>query len=182
MTAADHFRLGYRDFKIVLPNYDWRDNRLVSIRYRFLHETYSKTGKLLRYISEPGSSPWIPYGMWAIPQGGGPVLFITEGEFKAISVWQMGFPCISTHGLDYRDYWNDFIRSFDRVIYLRDTRDLGGIVAANKIKRALKRVEIVRMPKPYKAVDDYFVADRQGCSAFINNIAKGEQYDNPSAS
>lgn len=171
MQTAEDYNLGYKRGKIVIPNYS-QDGRLVGIRYRLMHKYVTDDGHEVRYFSEKGSQGWWPYGLWKLPPNGGYICFVTEGEFKALVVRQMGQYCI-----DYKGSGNfpiaQTLRLWDRVVFLRDTRDLGGIVIANRVKKAVRRIEIQRMPKPYKAIDDFYVGDRQNCQEFIDRIVQG---------
>lgn len=171
MQTAIDYHLGYRRGKIVIPNYSIT-GELLGIRYRLIRDwTDPETSRIVRYFSEKGSRAWMPYGLWKLPPNGGYIVFATEGEFKSLIVSQMGF-----HSIDYKGTSFPLaqeLKLWDRVVFLRDTRDLGGIVIANRVKKAVRRIEIVRMPKPYKAIDDFYIDDRQACKEFLDRIAIG---------
>lgn len=170
-STAKLFGVGYLSGKIVLPNYTG-DRELVSVRYRCIYPSRDYNGEEIRYFSEPGSKPWYPYGLWVIPKSG-KVLFIAEGEFKTMCVTQLGYPCIGTQASQFRPSWIEYLEGWDRVVFLRDTGEIPGIRTAVLIKRICPRVELIRMPRPYKAIDDYFVGEPVNCRTMLREIVDG---------
>jgi len=150
---------------ILIPNY--YGGEVYSARFRSIHPWTDKDGNEWRYWSVRGSRPIHPYG---IPHlSGDSVIFIAEGEFKCQSVLQMGFDCIGTHGTVFLPRWYDFIRHYKRIVYLRDTRDLGGMNSAVSVKRIIPSVEIVRVPEG-KAIDDYYCISKLKAYKFLKEI------------
>lgn len=170
---ADRFRLGYLPGKIVIPGYS-RYGYLSSVRYRLMKDWVTPDGRIVRYYSMPGSRPWYPYGIWNLPASGH-TLLIAEGEFKIITLRQMGYWSLGTQGMQFRPGWAPVLASWKRIIYLRDTRDLGGVVSANRIKKILPMAEIVRVPAPHKAIDDLWIADPEKARCFLADLV-GERH------
>lgn len=171
VSTAKKFRLGWVSGAVCIPNYSDSDE-LISVRYRLLRDRIAEDGRRIRYYSETGSRPWYPYGLWMIPRTGGDVLFLVEGELKTIVVSQMGFYALGTQGTEFRPGWTGYLAPWKRVIYLRDSRDLGGIRSANKLKKIYPRAEVCCMPAPYKAVDDYYLSDPKQCLEHISEIER----------
>lgn len=173
--------LGYTPGKIVIPNYS-RGGLLLSVRYRLMNPRQGYLGnseqhvgnKEMRYFSEPGSQFTRPYGLWLLPKEGD-LLFICEGEFKAIVVAQLGYKSLGTQGTSFSSSWLEYLEGWKRVVYLRDTRDLGGIVSASRMKKIYPRIEIERIPGKHKAIDDLWVADPAKCCSFLEEISSGQR-------
>jgi hypothetical protein len=172
-VTARKYRLGWVRGAVCLPNYSDSDE-LVSARYRKLRDWVNQNGRTVRYYSEPGSHPWYPYGLWVIPKAGD-VLFLVEGEFKAMTVNQLGFYALGTQGTEFRASWTGYLDNWDRVVYLRDSRELGGLKSANKLKKIYPRAEVVCIPRPHKAVDDYYKSDNLHCREFLERIHHGRR-------
>ena len=175
-ATIDLAELGYSRGRIALPLFT-QGGALVAIRYRYIkpYDGVRYTFEPLygvRYTFERGSRPIVPYGLSIhpfMPLAVG-VLFITEGEFKCLSVIQAGYRCYSTSGTLWSPGWTSYAEEFPRRIYLRDSRDLGGIASANRMKKMIPDLEVVRTPAPFKAIDDFFVAKPKEAKEFLQSL------------
>jgi DNA primase len=124
------FELGYDASRnsITIPVRD-EHARLVYIKYRPLNADKRKyiNGKNIKkgdYL----------YGLYLAKYYR--EVYITEGEFDAISMWQMGYPAVALGGCTITKKQIDLLSYFRRVILFMDN-DKPGREAADKIKNTL---------------------------------------------
>jgi len=102
-------------------------------------------------------------------------LFIVEGEFKALHIWQLGAPAIATSATAFRKEWAklDEVQKAREVYVFRDN-DFAGLKFSESVMRAIPRTTPLAPPPEYKGVDDWIVAEQ---IPGINTLIRlGQQY------
>ena len=161
-ATIDYSMLGYSKGAISIPLI--HKSQIWSVRYRAISPKSKK-----RYWSEGGSRNIYPYGLPFLL--GQETLFIAEGEFKCLSVNQMGFDCIATTGSTFMPGWTEFTKPYRRVVLLRDSYELAGLAMAKRVRQIIPNVIIQRIPDGHKAIDDFMLADYSKAKEFLNKLS-----------
>lgn len=150
--TLDAYRIGERGGDIVFPFL--REGDLVMAKVR-----EAKDGAAPR-PTEANCEPCL-FGWQAIPPEAREII-ITEGEIDALSVYEMGYPCLSLPyggGGGNKQQWIE--HEYERLavfnqIYLCLDRDQAGQQAIAEIVKRLgrERIRVVRIPEPHKDAND----------------------------
>lgn len=150
--TLDTYRIGERGGDIVFPFL--REGDLVMAKVR-----EAKDGAAPR-PTEANCEPCL-FGWQAIPPEAREII-ITEGEIDALSVYEMGYPCLSLPyggGGGNKQQWIE--HEYERLavfnqIYLCLDRDQAGQQAIAEIFKRLgrERLRVVRIPEPHKDAND----------------------------
>ena len=96
---------------------------------------------------------------------------MVDGEFKCLSVSQMGFDCIATSGSTFMPGWTEFTKPYRRVVLLRDSYELAGLAMARRVRQIIPNVIIERIPDGHKAIDDFMLADYNKANEFLDKLS-----------
>lgn len=173
-STLKKFRIGITLGNVSIPIFD-KDDNLTNIRYRVNpfsdHEGY-------RYWSEKGCRS-ILFNEKVLSESPKEV-YITEGEFDALQLWQRGlkFVLSTTLGAGYfSEEWVDAFRDVKRIYLCYDSDRAGrdGMLKAAK-KLGMDRCRIIELPKVEgrKKTDltEYFVDDGHTFDDFKDLVKK----------
>ena len=123
--TTDILNIGWNGRKFSIPHYVNR--KITSVRYR-IHPDYrmDKESKFTSLAGRPFSKPW-PWDYFNFTHEGVKAIFVTEGEFDAITILQAGLPCVSLpSGVGTKlDKWLSFFKQFE-IIFLCYDQDAAG--------------------------------------------------------
>jgi len=141
--TIDHFQVGEKDGKVALPYY--KDGTLVNIKYRSVGNK--------EMFSEKECEP-ILFGRDLITQE---ALFITEGEFDAMALYQYGFEAVSVPNGASGHTWVenewDYLETFSAIYLCFDT-DEAGERGAKELSMKLGEARCFRVRFPEKDAND----------------------------
>ena len=116
-------------------------------------------------------------GMHMIPKSG-EFLVITKSMKDVMLCYELGIPAIApnSENLFITDsQWDDLIIRFKHIFLLYDT-DLAGVQNSIKIKKAHPRIEVLMIPKKYKAKDLTDLYKKIGTERMFNLIDEAKKY------
>ena len=106
-------------------------------------------------------------------------IFITEGEFDALSIETLGFSAISLGGISNVKRLLDLIQNnpvYDRMFYIALDDDAPGIEAANALAKGLEFLRVpfkrINIAFPFKDPNEALCKDRQGLQDRLHNLEK----------
>ena len=111
-----------------------------------------------------------------------PVIFIVEGEFDALSFWEINKPAISFSGSDFSAHQQELFKIFtdNKFIILYDNDDTGKLKSAKvaQIIRAMGyQVAINFLPSEFNDANDFIQADRNKFIETVNNILETAKFE-----
>jgi DNA primase len=154
-TTIDLFRLGFDGQRYTIP-VGYR-GIWFNVRRRATPEALERKPDTPKYISATGSR----VGLFnADILHGCQRLIICEGEIDAMTLYQHGIDAIcSTGGAGtWRLNWNEHLMHIPHIYVVFDNDEAGGR-GARKIKLALHRAKIVKIPKWYIDISEMFKLD-----------------------
>lgn len=159
--VARAFSLGYDDFtdSITIPLFD-KDGKCIMIMKRSVKEhIYMNTSGASKTDSLFGLS--MVYDMMS-KLVNKPYLFIVEGPFDAIRVWQHGFPAVGIMQAAISEKQLALIRKlpFMKIVIATDN-DQAGNAVADKLAEKLKDKEVYRLIFPKGVKDPGEMTDEQ---------------------
>lgn len=150
--TIDHFRLGYDEAKDAVAIPHFKGGELINIKYRFLNP------KDIRYTSEPNAEQWLFHDEGLTVGLEKNAIFIAEGEFDCMSLWQMGVKNIVSPGSGANSY-GTWIESLDKIksIWIAYDNDGPGQSAAKELadRIGLEKCRNVVYPEGIKDANDY---------------------------
>lgn len=169
------YRIGERGDEIVFPFL--RDGDLV------MAKTRKAADGVAPRPTEANCEPCL-FGWQAIPPHAREII-ITEGEIDALSVFEMGFPCLSLPyggGGGNKQQWIE--HEYDRLavydqIYLCLDNDATGQQAIDEIVKRLgrERIRVVRISAPYKDANDLLTKAKFTKADFAQLLLRADRLD-----
>jgi hypothetical protein len=173
--TIEWFRVGYchacpeatYSDSITIPYYE--DQALINIRHRL--SSPNGDGK---YRPEVVGLPNSIFNIDSLDDGW---VILVEGEFKAMVLWQFGFPTVGIPGTTFKPEWVKLFLNVD-LVYIATDPDPAGKKAALKAGKLLRDSgidsRIVSVPtKP----DDYFVVDGGTAAGFSRLLEDARTYE-----
>ncbi len=154
-TTIDYFRLGFDGDRYTIP-VGYR-GVWFNVRRRATPEATKRNPDTPKYLSATGSR----VGLFnADILHGCQQLVICEGEIDAMLLHQNGIDAIcSTAGAGtWRLNWNEHLTHIPHIYVVFDN-DEAGERGARKVKMALHRAKIVKLPQWYKDIGEMFALD-----------------------
>lgn len=161
--ALNTFKLGWDGQNITIPIFE--KGKLVNIRKR-KNPLIQDDGKMPKYFSITGTE----IGMFntdSIKPDTRPV-FITEGEFDAISLWVAGngdVQVVSGTGgaSSFKEEWAKKYFKGKQKIYICYDNDRPGFEGAEKVSKILgpQRCKIIALPSGIKDLNDFFTSGKK---------------------
>ena len=151
--TIEHFSLGYDKERHAIAIPLFKHGNVIAIKYRMLGDTDK------RYDYEKGGKNWI-YNEEGLDQGRKKgYIFIVEGEFDCMSMWQAGIKavCSPASGKDSYGVWIEFLDTIPRI-YIAYDNDTQGKETAIKMSERLgtdKCFEVV-YPDNIKDANEFF--------------------------
>ena len=176
----DHFKVGYHtgfkrySFPLIIGGMLWgiqyRLNPKLEYVLKFLRlfEHPEHRVDIKRYVSETGSHNHNLYARDEIQDGDVPLPYavLIEGVPDVVAMWSQGFPAFSTFQGNNRAKpwdvaWNKYLAEIE-TIYVIPDNDVGGngdFFASEKAKAIGPRAHIHLLPKGYKDIGEFIMAD-----------------------
>lgn len=167
--TARTFRLGLVDDP--LPGHGYYRGKLV---IPFLHPTgYPLTVRFRRFAGDEGpkylsmsDDPSRMFNVGAILRAGEEI-HLTEGEFDAMILEQLGHPAVAVAGAQaWKPHYRTLLAGFTRVFIWGDGDDAGADLV-NRVSRAVIRARGVRVPKGSDVTDVFLSEGAEGIAALI---------------
>ena len=167
----------YRD-RIIIPYRD-RSGRLIYYNGRYIGDP----GKNLRYLGPPkelgvGKGDVAFFPEWPRP---GEKVYVTEGEFDAISLHKAGFMSVALGGKNMTERQHDMLKEFFPVLCF-DADSAGGgataSVAASMMRNGTRGIRYVRPCSKYKDWNAFLVSEGPKIMAKYVEINE-KDYDHP---
>lgn len=150
--TIEHFGLGYDASRnaIAIPHY--KAGELINIKYRFLEP------KDNRYTSEPNAEQWV-FNDGAIEVGlSKGAIFIAEGEFDCISLWQLGVKNVVSPGSGANSYgvWIELLDKIKQVWIAYDNDGPGQSASKELAERiGIEKCRNILYPEGTKDANEY---------------------------
>ena len=116
----------------------------------------------VRYVSVKGSR----FGLYMpppLPNLDPSMLFVVEGEWKALSIMQLGAYAVGCPAKHFLPKWWEHLSSRfgQATVYVVRDNDLAGLVFLSKVRAAIPHALPLAPPITVKAVDDWIVTNPQ---------------------
>lgn len=150
--TIEHFRLGYCETKDAVAIPHFKNGELINIKYRFLNP------RDIRYTSEPNAEQWLFHDEGLIVGLDKGAVFIAEGEFDAISLWQMGVRNVVSPGSGANSY-GPWLETLDKIksVWIAYDNDTPGQSAAKELAEriGIEKCRNVLYPEGIKDANEY---------------------------
>lgn len=151
-ATIEYFKLGYDEKKKAIAIPHFKEGELINIKYRFLRP------KDIRYIGEAGAEPWLFHeqGLEVAREKG--AVFISEGEFDAMSLWQMGVKNVISSGSGAQSYgpWIELLDPVKQVWIAYDNDGPGQSAAKDLADRiGIEKCRNVVYPEGTKDANEF---------------------------
>lgn len=148
-----HFKLGYDEGKNAISIPVYKQKEVINIKYRILNPEANK------YTSEYGCETWI-FNEDGIQEGHKKKkLLIVEGEFDAMSAWQVGIRAVVSpaSGKDSYGVWIEHIDTIPSVTIAYDN-DTGGKQSSAELAERLgiEKCKELEYPEGIKDANEFF--------------------------
>jgi hypothetical protein len=161
--------------RIIIPYYN-KDSNLI-----YFNSRYIGNSNYMRYLGPPkevgiGKGDVMYFPEWPSEKE---KVFLTEGEFDALSLFSCGFYSAAFGGKNLSDSQIEIIRPYTPVLCLDgDKYGIEALVNMGNLllRKGFKNVYYVRVPKPYKDWNEFLIdTSNKIMSFYIQNHIK--QYD-----
>lgn len=150
--TIDYFKLGYDDKKDAVAIPFFKEGQLINIKYRFLNP------KDIRYIGESNAEPWMFHSDGVEAGIEKNAIFIAEGEFDCMSLWQMGVKNVISPGSGANSY-GPWIEALDKIksVWIAYDNDAPGQSAAKELAEriGIEKCRNVIYPEGIKDANDF---------------------------
>jgi 5S rRNA maturation endonuclease (ribonuclease M5) len=148
-----HFKVGFDIERTSLAIPIFKGGELVNVKYRFLDSDNA------RYTSEAGGETWLfnEAGLSPAKKLGG--VLIVEGEFDAMSVWQLGIENVISTAAGAQSF-GPWLEQIDKLkkIYIAFDNDEAGKKAAEKMAERLGPERCYNVVWPEKDANDFLIS------------------------